>query len=118
MYRLTAGNPEGLAVHLVRIATWKSGTLRVIGQCLALRLRGEGNELKVDWSVRVNKYWENEGATRSSARLEGVGGKKEEVVLTKKKTDDPTFDWVEFARRNGIDVPAQAVSFFPRQRDN
>lgn len=51
MYRLTAGNPEGLAVHLVRIATWKSGTLRVIGQCLALRLRGEGNELKVDWSV-------------------------------------------------------------------
>lgn len=71
---------------------------RWFGQCLVLRMRGEGGELKeVNRSVRVIKRWENTGATRTSERLKNAGGKKEEVVVTKKKTDDPTFDRVEFA---------------------
>ena len=57
-------------------------------------MRGEGGELKeVDRSVRVSKRWENTGATRTSERLKDVDAKKKEkVVITEKKTDDPTFD--------------------------
>jgi len=67
---------------------------RWFGQCLILRMRGEGGELKeVDRSVRVSKRWENTGATRTSERLKDVDAKKKEkVVITEKKTDDPTFD--------------------------
>lgn len=79
-------------------------------------MRGEGGELKeVDRSVRVIKRWENTGTTRTSERLKITGGKKEEVVVTKKRT---TFDWVEFALRNRVDVPACAEDFFPRQQVN
>ena len=70
-------------------------------------MRGEGGELrKVDRSVRVGKHRANPGVKRASARLKETGGKKEEAMFTKKKTDDPTFDWAEFARRNGIEVTA------------
>ncbi|KAF3037690.1 hypothetical protein E8E12_008201 [Didymella heteroderae] len=96
---------------------------RWFGQCLALRMLGEGGELKkVEWSPRTSKRRGNPGETRKSERAKAAGEKKETVVVTKttKKTDDPTFDcsWVEFARRirNGIDVPISAERYFPHRR--
>lgn len=76
-------------------------------QCLALRIRGEGGELKpLEWRMQTIK----------SHRWKDDLTKAEEVTVTTWKVGLPTLDWMEFAQRNGIAIPPGAErKYFPKR---
>jgi hypothetical protein len=66
-------------------------------QCLCLRVRGEGGELKeLEWPMKTVKR------LKPKDQLKRPG--KDSVSTW--KPGRPMLDWLEFAQRNGIEVPA------------
>jgi hypothetical protein len=71
-------------------------------QCLEMRIRGEGGELKtLEWPAKVVK------------RKQKGSRKKVELEVSMRKGWQPVLDWRQFAVRNGIALPADIDAFFP-----
>ena len=65
------------------------------GDCLAMRIRGQGGELKeLHWpTVKIKK------------RRKDQQSRTKTVEVSAWKSWSATFDWLDFAERNGIVVP-------------
>ena len=73
-------------------------------QCLSLRMRGEGGELKkLEWPTKTTRR----------LRLRDKGKRPRKTTVSTWKPGIPTLDWFDFARRNGIEIPADTEIELP-----
>lgn len=74
--------------------------------CLEMRIRGEGGELRtIDWPTKVVKR-----------KLKG-SKKKVKVEVSTRECWQPVFDWNEFMKCNGLLQPSHMNRFFPAPQD-
>lgn len=72
------------------------------GQCLGLRMRGEGGDLKtLEWP---DKTFRRKNHSRSLSKV------------STKVSWQLVFDWQEFAERNGTEMPEDVGRFSPPDR--
>lgn len=74
-------------------------------QCLSLRMRGDGGELEeLEWPMKTIKR------VKPKDQLKRPG----KDTVSAWKTGSPTLDWLTYAQRNGIEVPADLQIRYPK----
>jgi hypothetical protein len=75
-------------------------------QCLEMRIRGEGGDLKIlNWP------------TKTVRRQQKGSRKRVEVEVSTRQGWQPMFDWRHFAARNGISLPETFDTCFPGSQE-